>query len=158
MKYAEKSFTLGLILLLAVLVSTGAAAVYTAHIDNLAEGSVVAKSFIFTSDGASSFQQGVKIAPTETVQWQLTVKNYCDQEITETDLYYKLTFHVTAAAGKSAIEPLVVTVKDTQGNALGTVTVKASAARDVRGAFPDIRRPDRKKPITVKYHLARRQP
>lgn len=123
-----------LILLIASSLVSGTLAMYTTKIDKLAEGSVTAKEFIFISDGADSFKQGVKIAPSETVKWQFKVKNYSNQVITETDLYYKLTFNVAAAAGKNAIEPLVVTVKDASGNVLKSVT--GVGVMDVTGAFP----------------------
>ncbi len=130
-KYA---FILTLVLLMVSSLVSGTLAMYTTRIDNLAEGGVVAKEFIFTSDGADSFEQGVKIAPSEKVNWQFKVKNYHNQVITETDLYYKLTFQVSAAVGKSAIDPLAVTVRDTGGNILKSVT--GVGAFDITGSFP----------------------
>lgn len=111
----------------------GTLALYTTSIDNLADGSVVAKEFIFTGIGTDSFLQGIKIAPTETVQWQFKVKNYENHVITETDLYYKLTFNIRASENKSAIEPLIVTVKDLEGRILNRVTGVGSF--DVFGSF-----------------------
>jgi hypothetical protein len=127
-------FVLVLISLIASALVSGTLAMYTTKIDNLAAGSVVAKEFIFTSEGADSFNQGIKIAPSETVRWQFKVKNYKDQVITETDLYYKLTFRVAAATGKSAIAPLVVSVKDTAGKVLKSVS--GVGTFDITGAFP----------------------
>ena len=100
-------------------VTAGTLAMYTTSVDNLAQGSVCAKEFVFTGEGSGSFEQGVKIAPGETVSWQFTVRNYSGNIITETDLYYKLTFDVHASDGKSAIQPLAVTVKDENGNTVG---------------------------------------
>ena len=127
-------FVLTLILLMATSLVSGTLSMYTTTIDNLARGSVAAKEFIFTGSGTDSFSQGVKIAPSETVNWQFDVKNYDGAVVTETDLYYKLTFHVSAAEGKSAIEPLVVTVKDTSGKVLGSIT--GTGDFDVTGSFP----------------------
>jgi hypothetical protein len=127
-------FSLILILTMAGSIVAGTLAMYTTSIDNLAEGSVVAKEFVFVGEGTDSFRQGVKIAPSETVRWQFKVKNYEDHVITETDLFYKLTFNVAASAGKSAIAPLTVTVKDLQGNVLNSVT--GVGAFDVLGSFP----------------------
>ena len=73
---------------------------YTVSIDSLAQGSVMAKEFVFVGQGTDSFGQGVKITPTEKVQWQFSVKNYENTIVTETDLYYRLTFHVGAMAGQ----------------------------------------------------------
>ena len=112
---------LGLISLMAGSIVSGTLAMYTTSIDRLAESSVTAKEFIFTSEGTDSFQQGVKLAPSETAKWQFKVKNYDDTLITETDLYYKLTFHVAATPGKNAIAPLVVSVKDASGTVLKSV-------------------------------------
>lgn len=123
-----------LLLLMASSIVAGSLAMYTTSIDGIASGSVLAKEFIFLEDGTDSFQQGVKIAPAETVRWQFGVKNFDGQVITETDLYYKLAFHVSASAGKTAIEPLTVTVKDSSGNTLSSVT--GTGEMIVTGAFP----------------------
>lgn len=126
-------FILVLVLTMASSLVAGTLALYTTSIDNLADGSVVAKEFIFTGVGTDSFRQGIKIAPTETVQWQFKVKNYENHIITETDLYYKLTFNVHATENKSAIDPLVVTVKDLEGRVFNRVTGVGSF--DVIGSF-----------------------
>ncbi len=127
-------FLMLLILTMVSSVVAGTLAMYTTTIDNLAEGSVTAKEFVFVGDGTDTFRQGVKIAPSETVTWQFKVKNFENQVITETDLYYKLTFNVLASPGKSAIEPLNVTVKDLGGNVLKSVT--GVGTFDVLGSFP----------------------
>ena len=92
-------------------VLAGTLASYTTTLDNFASGSVVAKEFIFMEDGTDSFQQNVKIAPTDTLNWSFGVRNYNGTFVTETDLYYKLVFTASATSGKQAIEPLVITVK-----------------------------------------------
>lgn len=127
-------FLLTMVLIMLSSIVAGTLAMYTVSIDNLAQGSVVAKEFIFLGEGTDTFQQGLKIAPNETVQWQFKVKNYKDQIVSETDMYYKLTFNVQALTGKKAIEPLRVTVKDLEGNILNTVT--GVGRFDVLGAFP----------------------
>ncbi len=127
-------FILSLVLIMASSIVAGTLAMYTASIDNLAEGGVVAKEFVFVGEGMESFQQGIKIAPGETVRWQFKVKNYKNHIITETDLYYKLTFNVLASAGKSAIQPLTVTVKTPDGNIRGSAT--GVGTFDVLGSFP----------------------
>jgi len=126
--------TLLLLLTIAGSMAAGTLSSYTATIDNLSSGSVSAKEFVFVGDGSGSFQQGVKIAPSETVRWQFDVKNYQGSVVTETDLYYKLTFTVKAAEGKHAIDPLTVTVKDTDGNVLGSAT--GTGTFSILGAFP----------------------
>ena len=123
-----------LVLAIVASVLAGTLANYTISVDQLATGSVVGKEFIFLKDGADTFQQGIKIAPTEDVVWQFAVKNYNNNAITETDLYYKLTFDVHATSSKSAIDPLVIKVKDSNGNVIKSVT--GTGKMEVTGAFP----------------------
>ncbi len=123
-----------LLLVMAGSVTAGTLAMYTTSIDNLAQGSVIAKEFVFTGEGADSFAQGVKIAPTEKVAWQFNVKNYSGHVVTETDLYYKLTFDVHASAGKTAIAPLTVSVRNEAGNVVDRAT--GVGTFDVLGEFP----------------------
>ncbi len=129
----KTAWILILLLVMASSVTAGTLAMYTTSIDHLAQGSVSAKEFVFTGEGTGSFEQGVKIAPGETVSWQFQVRNYSGTIITETDLYYKLTFDVHASADKSAIEPLTVSVKDESGNAVGSVMGPGSF--DITGEF-----------------------
>jgi hypothetical protein len=126
-------FILALVLTMVSSLVAGTLAMYTTTIDNLASGSVTAKEFIFTSAGTDSFRQGIKIAPSETVQWHFKVKNYEDNIVTETDLYYRLTFNIRPTENKSAIEPLTVTVKDLEGRILNSVT--GTGTFDVLGSF-----------------------
>lgn len=125
---------LALLLVMAGSLTAGTLAMYTTTVDNLAQGSVTAKEFVFTGEGTDSFAQGVKIAPTETVTWQFDVRNYSGAVVTETDLYYKLTFDVHASAGKTAIAPLSVSVKDESGNVAGSTT--GVGTLEVLGKFP----------------------
>ena len=127
-------FVLALLLVMAGSLTAGTLAIYTTSIDDLAQGSVSAKEFVFLGEGTDSFSQGVKIAPTESVNWQFSVKNFDGAQITETDLYYKLTFSVQASAGKKAIDPLVVSVLDSAGNVIKSI--KGTGTFDVTGAFP----------------------
>jgi hypothetical protein len=127
-------FLLLLVLTMVSSIVAGTLAMYTTTVDKLAQGSVAAKEFVFTGDGADSFRQGIRIAPTETVNWQFKVKNFKDSIVTETNLYYKLTFHVLASTGKRAIDPLTVTVKDMNGSVLKSVT--GVGTFDVLGSFP----------------------
>ncbi len=123
-EYGMKKALLGfaLVLLLTTSVIAGTLAMYTTSIDNLAEGSVVAKEFILTEGGTDTFTKNVKIAPNETVNWQFSVKNYNGSIISETAMNLDFDVDVAAAEGKNVITPLVVTVKDSNGNTVGTVT------------------------------------
>lgn len=127
-----------LILTLTLLVTgsmlAGTLAYYSTSIDELAAGSTVAKEFIFLGEGTDSFEEGAKIAPSETITWPFSVKNYDGNIVTETDLYYRLTLHVTAAVGKSAIKPLTVSITDAQGNVINTVV--GTGTFDLYGGFP----------------------
>lgn len=129
----KKTITISL-LILAIVSSllAGTMAYYTTNLD-IATGSVTAKEFIFLSEEVQSFQVNEKIAPSETVSWSFKVMNHNLTAVTETEQYYKLTFDVTAADNKSAIEPLVVTVKDKGGHILYTVT--GTAAFDLFDSF-----------------------
>ncbi|RNC63178.1 MAG: hypothetical protein AWM53_01564 [Candidatus Dichloromethanomonas elyunquensis] len=142
-------FLLLLVLTIVSSITAGTLAMYTASIDSLAQGSTVAKEFIFVGDGTDTFQQGIKIAPSETADWQFKVKNYKNQVITETDLYYKLTFTVLASPGKKAIDPLTVSVKDINGNILNRVT--GVGTFDVLGSFP-LSAVGQEKDYTVEIH------
>ncbi len=112
-----------LILLVLIVFSVNSAtlALYTTTIDDLAEGSVVAKEFILLEGGTDTFTENVKIAPTETKTMSFSVKNYNGEVISETAMDLDITVAIAAASGKSAIEPLVVTVKKGT-TALGTNT------------------------------------
>ncbi len=125
---------LSLILIIAGSIVAGTLANYTTTIDKVASGSVIGKDFIFTEDGSDTFEHGIKIAPGETVSWEFAVKNYQDTKITETDLYYKLTFDVHATTDKSVIDPLVITLKDENGDVIDAIT--GTGTIQVTGSFP----------------------
>lgn len=111
-----------LVLALTTSVIAGTLAMYTTRIDSLATGSVVAKEFVLLENGTDTFAQNVKIAPSETQTWQFSVKNYDGAKISETAMALAFKVDVAAAAGKTAIAPLTVTVKDESGNVVGTAT------------------------------------
>ena len=115
-------------------VLAGTLANYTVALDDVASGSVVGKEFIFMEDGTDTFQHDIKIAPTETVVWQFGVRNYNENLITETNLDYDLTFDVHATPGKSAINPLVVTIKDANGTVVASQA--GTGVMEVKGSFP----------------------
>lgn len=127
-------FILIVLLVMASSLTAGTLAMYTTSIDGVAQGSVAAKEFVFTGEGSDSFAQGVKIAPSETVTWQFDVSNYSGAVVTETDLYYKLTVNVRASEGKKAIAPLTVTVRDQNGDVVGSAA--GVGKFDVLGEFP----------------------
>lgn len=108
----KKTLTI-LLLVLAITTSliAGTMAYYTVTLDNLVQGEVVAKEFIFVEkEGKQTLSFSDRIAPGETVEWPFTVQNHKDGLVTETDMYYRLTFVVGATVGKQAIAPLTVTV------------------------------------------------
>ncbi len=149
-KWMKKTvFVLALLLVMAGSLTAGTLAIYTTTIDDLAQGSVSAKEFVFLGEGTDSFSQGVKIAPTETVSWPFSIKNFDGAKVTETDLYYKLTFNVQPIAGKTAIDPLVVSVLDGSGTVLKSVT--GTGTFDVTGAFP-VAQAGQSKGYTVKIN------
>lgn len=111
-----------LVLVASTSIIAGTLAMYTTSIDNLAEGSVVAKEFVLLEGGTDTFAKNVKIGPGETQNWQFSVKNYNGSIISETAMDLNFDIDVTAAQGKSVIAPLVVNVKDSSNNVVGTVT------------------------------------
>jgi len=123
-----------LIAVIAMSIIAGTFASYTIRMESFTSGSVVSKEFIFLEDGADTFQENVKIAPLETVIWEFGVRNFNGAAITETDLYYRLGFDVAAAAGKQAISNLVVTVKNSAGESVASLTGVGTLT--VLGQFP----------------------
>jgi len=125
-----------LILTLAICSSliAGTLASYTINLDDFASGSVVGKEFIFIEDGTDTFQDDLKIAPDETIIWQFAVKNFEGNLITETDLYYNIAFDVNATPEKSALDPLIIKLKDNTGTVIDTV--EGTGSVDVSGVFP----------------------
>lgn len=112
---------IALVLVFSTSVIAGTLAMYTTTIDNVAEGSVVAKEFTLVDGGTDTFTKNLEIAPSDTTDWQFSVKNYKDSVISDTAMDLDFAVDVLAADGKSVIAPLIVTVKDSQGNILGTV-------------------------------------
>lgn len=114
--------TFAFALLLATSITAGTLAMYTTSIDNLAEGSVVAKEFVLKEGGTDTFIKNVKIAPGETTDWKFSVKNYEGSVVSETAMDLGFNIDVIAADGKQVIAPLEVTVKNSAGDIVGTAT------------------------------------
>ena len=117
-----KKFLMTAFLILAVTTSivAGSLALYTTRIDDLAEGSVVAKEFILVEGGVDTFVQNVKVAPGETNTWQFSVRNFDGALVSETAMDLAFKVDVKAAEGKEAIAPLTVTVTNDEGAVMGT--------------------------------------
>ncbi|WP_040413495.1 hypothetical protein [Desulfosporosinus sp. OT] len=113
---------IALVLIFSTSVIAGTLAMYTTTIDNVAEGNVVAKEFTLVKGGTDTFRTGVKLAPSENVDWQFSVKNFDGDVISETAMDLNLAVDVVAENGKSVIAPLEVTVKNSAGDVVGTVT------------------------------------
>lgn len=113
---------IALVLVVSTSFIAGTLAMYTTTIDDLSDGSVVAKEFVLTEGGKDSFVKNVKIAPGETVDWQFSVKNFDGAVISETAMELDFDINVLAADGKSIVEPLAVTVTDENNEAVGTIT------------------------------------
>lgn len=112
-------------LIVAILFSiiSGTLALYTITLPNIAEGSVIAKNFVLIGEGSQEFTTNVKIAPSETKEWNFTIRNYDDTATTETDMKIDVTVDVSDAEGKTAIAPLKVTVLNAESEVLGTEEV-----------------------------------
>jgi len=111
-----------LVLVISTSIIAGTLAMYTITIDDLAEGSVVAKEFVLEAGETVGFSDNVKIAPGETEEWQFSVKNYKgegeDAVVSETAMDLEFEITLTNAEGKTAIAPLEVTVKDEEDDEL----------------------------------------
>ena len=114
--------TIALVLVVSTSLIAGTLAMYTTKIDDLADGSVVAKEFVLTEGGTDSFVKDIKIAPGETVNWQFSVKNYDGSVVSETAMALAFDINAQATDGKSLVEPLTFTVKDGSGAVVGTAT------------------------------------
>lgn len=118
----KKILTLvALVLIVSTSVIAGTLAMYTTTIDNIAEGSVVAKEFILVEGGTDTFTENVKIGPSETKDWQFKVRNYNGAVISETGMDLNFAVDVLAENGKTVIAPLNVSVKNPNGDVVGTV-------------------------------------
>ncbi len=114
----KKTLTvISLVMVIVISIAAGTLAMYTTTIEGLAAGSVTAKEFILTKGGTDTFQTNVKIAPSETVQWSFSVKNFNEDVVSETAMDLDVAVELKAAEGKSAILPLTVGVYD-EGNEL----------------------------------------
>lgn len=110
-----------LVLAITTSIIAGTMAYYTITLDELVKGDVVAKEFILLEGGTSTFSEGVKIAPGETVKWDFSVKNFDDKAISETGMDLDVTVLVEGAE-KSYIFPLTVKVtKKDEAIVLGTM-------------------------------------
>lgn len=155
----KKTLTV-LLLVLAITTSliAGTMAYYTVTLDNLVQGTVTAKDFLMLVKGDSEEYitnqlklEDLLIAPGETVEWDFTVQNYGDQRITETDLYYRLTFSVDIPEGKSLIEPLVVTVLKGE-NSEGTFKTDKQQTVDGEFLFTESNNNKQEQTFTVRVH------
>ena len=106
--------------ILAGLVS-GSLALYTKDIDNIGNGSVVAKKFVLTAAGSDGYVANAPIAPTETVTAAFTVSNFEDAYITEVDMDLEITVTVKAIDGKGAIPYVRAELYDWEGTKVGTI-------------------------------------
>ena len=98
----KKLVLAGLALAICTSVVAGTMAVYATQLDNLATESnqVVAKQFVLTGAGVDTFNDTVKIAPTETVEKSFTISNFDNTVITETAMDVEMTIALAAADGK----------------------------------------------------------
>lgn len=155
----KKTLTL-LLLVLAITTSliAGTMAYYTVTFDNLVQGTVTAKDFLMLVKGDSEGPiaehlelADLLIAPGETVEWNFTVQNHGNQRITETNLFYRLSFSIVKPNGKELIVPLEVAVLKGDDN---KGTFSTGKVQIVDGAFPFTDKNDNKQEqtFTVKVH------
>ncbi|MEG1613671.1 MAG: hypothetical protein RR357_05845 [Clostridia bacterium] len=112
--------TLSLALIIVSSLVAGTLAMYSTRVDNVAEGSVVAKEFKVVTTAKESFKKDIKIAPSETVSMVFAVSNFEGAIITETKMNLAISVSLAAADGKTAITPLTISVKK-GGKTIGTV-------------------------------------
>ena len=107
-----------LVLLITTSLIAGTLSAYSITIDDLAAGSVVAKEFILKPGETNTFEENIKIAPGDTVEWKFSVKNYEETLVSETAMDLEFAVTLAAAEGKDAIEPLVVSVTDEEDQSI----------------------------------------
>lgn len=123
---------IALVLAITVSLIAGTMSYYYTEINDLAEGSVVAKEFILLEEGEDSFKKDVKIAPDEKVEWVFAVKNFDGSKISETAMDLDFTINLAATDGKTAIAPLQVWVS---GKELTDLAVTGSGAIEFEDNF-----------------------
>jgi len=111
-----------LALAISMSIIAGTLAMYVVEIDDLAEGSLVAKEFILLEGGTDTFEDNVKIAPGETVDWTFSVRNYDGTLVSETAMDLVFSIDIAGITEDNAIEPLIFTVKDKDQTAISTET------------------------------------
>lgn len=121
---------IALVMVVSTSIIAGTLAMYTTKIDNVASGSVVAKEFVLLEDGSDSFTENVKIAPSETVEWQFGVRNYDGAVVSETAMALDFDIDVDAPEGKAMLDTVIVTVKDEYGQVVGRSTGSGTITYD----------------------------
>lgn len=111
-----------LVLAISTSIIAGTMAMYTITIDDLAQGSVVAKEFVLEPGQTNTFAEDVEIAPGERVEWEFSVKNYEGSIVSETAMDLDIAVDIDNAAGKDAIAPLEITITDEDENEVGRET------------------------------------
>lgn len=128
-----------LALVISVSIVAGTLAMYVVEIDDLAEGSVVAKEFILVEGETDTFETNVQIAPGETVDWDFSVRNYDGGIVSETGMDLVFSIDIAGITEGKAIDPLLVTVKDEDNQVVdtkigtGTITIKDEFPLDEEG-------------------------
>ncbi len=115
---------IALVLVISTSIVAGTLAMYVVEIDDLAEGSVVAKEFILVEGETNTFEENIKIAPGETVDWMFSVKNYDGTVVSETGMDLEFDITLADAEDKTAIVPLVVTVKNEDQEEVGVQEIE----------------------------------
>ncbi len=131
---------IALVLAITVSLIAGTMSYYYTEINDLAEGSVVAKEFILLESGSDNFEADVKIAPGEEIKWEFAVKNFNETAVSETAMDLKFTIDLAAMEDKVAIAPLQVRVQEAgEGGGLlikntvtGTGTISVSDHFDLQ--------------------------
>ena len=119
-----------LVLAISTSIIAGTMAMYTITIDDLAQGSVVAKEFVLEPGQTNTFAEDVEIAPGERVEWEFSVKNYEGDVVSETAMDLDIAVDIDDAAGKDAIAPLEITIIDEDENVVGQETGTGSIEFD----------------------------
>lgn len=113
---------IALVLSIAASITLGTVAMYNVDVGTVAEGSVTAKAFVVEGgsvQGENSFSYNVKLAPTESTQWQFSVRNFKGSIVSEVPMDLTVNVVITKADGQEAILPLTYRVFDESNNLLG---------------------------------------
>ena len=121
-------------------------ALYQTSIDNIVNGDVYAKQFVFAAEGVSSYYDATKLAPTESLVKLFKVSNYVTSGgvdyISEVDMSVDIKVTIAAKTAGYAVVPLTAKIiriapEDILFNAEGEVVTTSDHYTYIAGYHSD---------------------